>query len=84
MKRGVWLLIVGVAFVLFGYFIMEKQWEISGWKVKYGWAMIIGTVLFGAGFLNVLYSLIRKVERHAILEERAEEQAHAEADRNSS
>jgi len=39
----------------------------------YKWAMSLGTLLFGLGFLFILYSLIRKVERHSILVERAEE-----------
>jgi hypothetical protein len=35
--------------------------------------MIIGTVAFGAGFLLVIYSLIRKMDRKAILKERSSE-----------
>ncbi|MES2875133.1 MAG: signal peptidase [Bacteroidota bacterium] len=67
MRRGILLIIVGVAFVLFGYYLMEED------IYKYGWSMIIGTVAFGAGFLYILYSLIRKMDRKAILEERAAE-----------
>ncbi len=40
---------------------------------KYGWAMVSGTLAFGFGFLSVIYSLIRKMDRKAILKERAEE-----------
>lgn len=67
MRRGILLIIVGVAFVLFGYYLMEED------IYKYGWSMIIGTVAFGAGFLYILYSLIRKMDRKAILKERAAE-----------
>lgn len=67
MRRGLWLLLVGVAFNLLGYYLMQ------GDVFKYGWAMIIGTVAFGTGFLLVIYSLIRKMDRKALLEERAGE-----------
>ena len=67
MRRGILLIIVGVAFVLLGYYLMEED------LYKYGWSMIIGTIAFGAGFLYILYSLIRKMDRKAILEDRASE-----------
>lgn len=65
LRRGIWLVLLGVAFVLLGYYLMEED------VFKYGWAMIIGTVAFGFGFLYILYSLIRKMDRKAILEGRA-------------
>jgi hypothetical protein len=67
MRRGLWLILIGIAFNLLGYYLME------GDVFKYGWSMIIGTVAFGVGFLNILYSLIRKIDRKAILDERAGE-----------
>jgi len=67
MRRGLWLILVGVAFNVLGYYLME------GDTFKYGWAMIIGTIAFGMGFLFVVYSLIRKIDRKALLQERAEE-----------
>ncbi len=67
MRRGIWLILIGVAFILLGYYLMEED------VFKYGWSMIIGTVAFGVGFLNIIYSLIRKMDRNAILEERAAE-----------
>ena len=45
----------------------------EGDTFKYGWAMIIGTLAFGLGFLFVIYSLIRKMDRKALLKERATE-----------
>lgn len=65
MRRGIWLILIGVAFILLGYYLMEED------IFKYGWSMIIGTVAFGVGFLNIIYSLIRKMDRNAILENRA-------------
>lgn len=68
MRRGIWLILIGVAFVLLGYYLMGEE------KFKYGWSMVIGTVAFGAGFLYILYSLIRKMDRKAILNDRASEE----------
>ena len=65
MRRGIWLILIGVAFNLLGYYLMEED------LFKYGWAMITGVVAFGIGFLFILYSLIRKMDRRAILNERA-------------
>ncbi len=67
MRRGIWLILIGVGFILLGYYLMEED------IFKYGWSMIIGTIAFGIGFLNILYSIIRKMDRRAILEERASE-----------
>ena len=75
MRRGVWLILIGIAFNLLGYYLMEED------IFKYGWAMITGTVAFGIGFLLILYSLIRKMDRKAILDERA---ADAEDDKKVS
>ncbi len=65
MRRGIWLLLVGIAFIALGYYLRSEQ------LFKYGWAMIAGTVFFGIGFLSIVYSLMRKMDRKAILEERA-------------
>ena len=67
MKRGLWLFIAGVALILFGYYLKDTE------LFKYGWAMIIGYIGFGAGVLYILYSLIRKIDRRALMQERADE-----------
>lgn len=67
MNRGALLLLLGVVLNLLGWFIKDNDLGL------YGWAMIIGTVLFGIGFLLVFYSLMRKVEYHGIVEDRAAE-----------
>ena len=73
MRRGVLLVIAGIGFTMLGYYIMEEQ------DYKYGWAMIAGVISFGVGFLLVLYSLIRKIDRRALLNKRAEEQEEQES-----
>lgn len=67
LRRGIWLIFLGVALILLGYYLMGVE------IYKYGWAMVSGTLVFGFGFLSVIYSLIRKMDRKAILKERAEE-----------
>ena len=66
MRRGLWLILIGVAFNFLGYYLMEGE------EFKYGWAMVIGTVAFGIGFLLVIYSLIRKMDRNALMKGRSE------------
>lgn len=70
MRRGFLLLMSGIGLNIMGWYFQQE--EIDAYK----WLMITGTFLFGIGFLLILYSLIRKVERASILEERAE--AHDE------
>lgn len=67
MKRGLGLFVAGVALILFGYYLKDSE------LMKYGWAMIIGYAAFGFGVLYIIYSLMRKIERRGILEERAVE-----------
>ena len=66
MRRGLWLILVGIAFNFLGYYLMEEE------EFKYGWAMVIGTVAFGVGFLLVIYSLIRKMDRSALMKGRSD------------
>ncbi|KAA8485849.1 hypothetical protein BDE36_4658 [Arcticibacter tournemirensis] len=67
LKRGLLLIVPGIGFNILGYAIKQNEWG------PYGWAMILGTILFGAGFLFVFYSLVRKVEYKGLVEERAAE-----------
>lgn len=71
-KRGLILLVAGVVLNMIGLFVKTDEVEVGGYQLKYGWMMILGVLLFGAGFLYILYSFIRKVEHKSILEERAE------------
>jgi len=36
----------------------------------YKWPLVVGVVVFGFGFLTIVYSLIRKIERRSLLNER--------------
>ncbi len=63
--RGLILIGAGIGLNILGYAIKENMWG------KYGWAMIIGTILFGIGFILVFYSFFRRVEYKGLVEERA-------------
>ena len=67
LKRGLFLIVSGVALNILGYVIKREEWGL------YGWAMILGTILFGIGFLFAFYSVVRKVEYKGLKEERAAE-----------
>ena len=67
MKRGLALFAAGVALILLGYYLKDTE------LMKYGWAMIIGYLAFGVGVLYIVYSLMRKIERRSLLNDRAEE-----------
>ena len=63
-KRGVIAFVLGVALNIVGYIMKANENDL------FGWAMIVGTILFGVGFLLIFYSLVRKVEAQGIKEER--------------
>ena len=63
-RRGVISFVLGIALNILGYVLKDNGSDL------YGWAMLVGTVLFGVGFLLIFYSLIRKVEYQGIKEER--------------
>lgn len=67
MKRGVIAFIAGIALNILGYILKDNGNDL------YGLAMILGTILFGVGFLLIFYSIVRKVECQGIKEERAED-----------
>lgn len=66
--RGLIGIILGLACCILGLFLMGPERPI------YKWIMVFGVVVFGLGFLTTLYSLIRKIERRSLLDERKERQ----------
>ena len=67
MKRGLALFVAGIGLILLGYYLKDTE------LMKYGWAMVIGYLAFGLGVLYIVYSLMRKIERTSLLNDRAEE-----------
>lgn len=78
LKRGLLLFLAGLALIAFGYYLKDTE------LFKYGWAMVIGYAAFGCGVLYIIYSLMRKIERRGILEERADEADKESTDEASS
>ncbi|WP_333576015.1 signal peptidase [Sphingobacterium sp.] len=68
LRKGLREIIIGVALVILGYYLMEQH---SNW---YKLAMLVGVIVFSIGFLTLIYRMIRKVDRNAIIEMR--EEAH--------
>lgn len=70
LRKGLREIIIGILFVILGYYLMEQR---SNW---YKLAMLVGVITFSIGFLTLIYRMIRKVDRNAIIEMRGE--AHKE------
>ncbi|WP_286860298.1 signal peptidase [Sphingobacterium sp. UBA7625] len=70
LRKGLREIIIGTLFVILGYYLMEQR---SNW---YKLTMIIGVITFGIGVLTLIYRMIRKVDRDALIEMR--EEAHKE------
>ncbi|WP_270088874.1 DUF2614 family zinc ribbon-containing protein [Sphingobacterium sp. SYP-B4668] len=68
LRRGLLLSILGIFIVYGGYIMMNS--EIKLYKV----AMILGVLVFSWGFVTIVYSLIRKIERKSIIDARHEEE----------
>lgn len=62
--RGIIGTISGLLLGTFGLYLMD------GDSVGYKWLLLFGVVVFGLGFLTIVYSLIRKIERRSLLDER--------------
>jgi len=67
LKRGIIVTLLGILLCAFGLYLKDIE---SDW---YGFVLIVGVVVFGVGFVTIVYSLIRKIERRSILEDRAEQ-----------
>lgn len=63
--RGLILILVAIGIGIWSVYLQEQ--DLSYFR----WPMIVAVVIFGVGFLFIIYSLIRKIERRSILDERA-------------
>jgi hypothetical protein len=64
LKRGIGITLVGIILLALGMYLKRIE---SGF---YSVTLIIGVIIFGVGFVTIVYSLIRKIERQSILETR--------------
>ncbi|UIR55700.1 signal peptidase [Sphingobacterium sp. SRCM116780] len=67
LRRGLLEIIIAIVLILVGYYLMNLQ---NNW---YRPLMILGVISFGIGFLRIIYRLLRKIDRNALLEKRKEE-----------
>ncbi len=70
--RGLGVTSFGVALCVVGLWIMERE------SVFYKWLLVVGVIAFGIGFLTIVYSFIRKIERRSLLDDRKERQTKNE------
>lgn len=66
LKKGLISLVIGVLLCYYG--VYSKDPLATFYKIP----LVAGVLLFGYGFVMIIYSLMRKIERKDILEERAE------------
>lgn len=66
LRKGIREIIIGVVLVILGYYLMEQR---SNW---YKLAMLVGVIAFSIGVLTLIYRMIRKVDRNAVIEMREE------------
>ena len=62
LRRGLLEIILAIILILIGYYLMQLQ---NNW---YKPMMILGVLSVGIGFLRIIYRLIRKIDRNALLE----------------
>lgn len=73
LSRGLIITALGILIGILGSFLQREEYGSI-----YKWVLTISVIVFGIGFLTIVYSLIRKIERKSILEERHEEQNDAD------
>lgn len=66
--RGIIGTASGFVLCMLGLYVMDNDTS------SYKWLLVSGVVLFGLGFLTIVYSLIRKIERRSLLDERKKNQ----------
>lgn len=64
LKRGIGITLAGIALIVLGMYLKRVESSL------YGITLIVGVVIFGVGFVTIVYSLIRKIERQSILDTR--------------
>lgn len=67
MIRGLVLTALGILIGLLGSQLQAEEYNV------YKWILIVAVLVFGVGFLTIVYSLIRKIERKSIIEDREEQ-----------
>lgn len=66
--RGLLAIVLGVVGIYWGIQLMEQE---EGW---YKLALTLGVILFGVGFITLVYRLFRSIDRSTLLEKRKTQQ----------
>lgn len=66
--RGLLAIVLGMVGIYWGIQLMEQE---EGW---YKLALTLGVILFGVGFITLVYRLFRSVDRSTLLEKRKTQQ----------
>ncbi|MCL4640234.1 MULTISPECIES: hypothetical protein [Olivibacter] len=74
LKRGILITMLGILMGMLGMYLKRLENDF------YGITLTLGVLVFGVGFVTIVYSLIRKIERQSILESREEQQQSSESD----
>lgn len=69
---------MSIGILLCYYGVYSKDPLASFYKIP----LVVGVASFGYGFVMIIYSLMRKIERNDILEERAEQEERIEQEEN--
>ena len=66
--RGLLAIVLGMVGIYWGIQLMEQE---EGW---YKLALTLGVILFGVGFITLVYRLFRSIDRSTLLEKRKTQQ----------
>ncbi|WP_134089880.1 signal peptidase [Olivibacter sp. XZL3] len=72
LKRGIAITVIGVLVCMFGMYLKGIDSSL------YGLTLTLGVIVFGIGFVTIVYSLMRKIERQSILESRDQQRSEKE------
>lgn len=72
LKRGIAITIIGALVCMFGMYLKGIDSNL------YGITLVVGVVVFGIGFVTIVYSLIRKIERQSLLDSRDQQRSEKE------
>lgn len=72
LKRGFFFTLLGLLAGGYGLYLKDLE---SDW---YSIVLVLGVVVFGVGFVTIVYSLMRKIERDSIMESREKQSQEKE------
>lgn len=77
LKRGLIFVIIGIVLCYYGLYSKDPV------AAFYKLPLLAGVMAFGYGFVMVIYSLMRKIERRSIEEERSTQELHVRQEKSA-